>query len=168
MKAKISHQARPAVFLDRDGVINKKMPAGDYVKSWREFEFLPGAIEAIKLLKNNNYLVCVVSNQAGVGRGLMSRADLAEIQNRAQQALDRHGVAIDAWYYCLHAPEHGCDCRKPKAGLLLQAAQEHNVNLSHAVMIGDSPSDAAAGQAAGCRTILIKSGELLDVVKKLI
>ncbi len=156
------------IFLDRDGVINKKRP-NDYVKNWAEFEFLPGVIEALQLLKKRGYAIYVISNQAGVGRGLMNQADLAKIETKAQEFLSQHGVTVDGWYYCLHTPEFGCECRKPKPGLLLQAAREHQFRLDEAIFIGDSESDVLAGQSAGCATILIQNSEtLLDAVQKII
>lgn len=160
---------KKVVFLDRDGVINKKMPEHDYVKSWKEFEFLPGVREAIGLLKRSGYLIYVVSNQAGVGRGLMSREDLEVIHSRLESELLKTGASIDGFYYCLHRPEDNCDCRKPKAGLLLQAARENYLDLTKTVFIGDDGKDLEAGKAAGSKTILVGAKtNLLKAVTNLI
>lgn len=156
------------VFLDRDGVINKKMPEGDYVKNWDEFEFLPGAIEAVKLLNQNGYQVYVITNQRGIARGLMTEEDLDDIHQKMQRELKRQSVNIDDIYYCPHNYEDNCDCRKPKPGMLLQAASDHNLDLTKAICIGDSNFDVEAGKAAGCKAILVETdGDLLKVVEGL-
>lgn len=146
---------KKAVFIDRDGVINRKMPEGDYVKSWEEFEFLPGIIEALRRLAEAGYAIFVVTNQRGISRGLMTEANLRDIHSRMEEELQRHGIILAGIYYCPHGYEDDCDCRKPKPGLLLRAAAEHGVDLSASVFIGDSEKDIEAGVAAGCRTILI-------------
>ena len=155
---------RKVVLLDRDGVINRKAPEGDYVKSWREFEFLPGAVEALARLTRHGYEVYVVTNQRGIARGLMTRQDLDDIHARMRAALRRHGVELGGIYVCPHGLDDGCDCRKPKPGLLLRAAEEHDFDLGGTVFIGDSPSDAGAGRAAGCRTVLVGPGRGLPEV----
>lgn len=147
--------SKRVIFIDRDGVINRKMPEGDYVKSWSEFEFLPGAIEALGLLAKAGYAIFVVTNQRGIARGLMTEADLADIHFKMAQELERRGVRLAGIYYCPHDYEDNCDCRKPKPGLLLRAAREHNLNLADAILIGDSEKDIQAGSAAGCKTILV-------------
>lgn len=159
---------RKVIFLDRDGVINKKMAAGDYVKRWSEFEFLPGAFQALKILKDNLYEVYIISNQAGIGRGLMKDSDLFEIHKNMEKEIQAHGGRIDQIYYCPHW-EEGCLCRKPKPGMLFQAALDHQIDLPSAVFVGDDPRDLEAGNAAGCRTILLQGGKtLLDAVTSLI
>lgn len=145
------------VFLDRDGTINHRVEDG-YVTSWSGFRFLPGAKDALRRLTQAGYRIVVVSNQAGVGKGLMSAADLQEITARFRAAVRASGGRIDDVFYCTHAPAENCDCRKPKPGLLLRAASRRRVPLSKTFFVGDSESDVLAGQRAGCRTILIAAG----------
>lgn len=148
---------RKAVFLDRDGVINKKAPEGDYIKSWNEFVFLPGAIEAIKKLNEKGFLVIIVSNQRGIAKGLLTEDDLNDIHTKMQEELEKAGAKIDGIYYCPHDIKDHCNCRKPNPGLLIKAAKEWNIDINQSWMIGDQPSDIEAGKRAGCRTILIKN-----------
>jgi D-glycero-D-manno-heptose 1,7-bisphosphate phosphatase len=150
-----------AVFLDRDGVINRKMPEGSYVTCWEDFEFLPGAVEAIRTLKENGWLAIVATNQRAVARGLMSPSDLEHIHQKMTQSLRREGAAIDALYCCPHGSEDNCECRKPEPGMLLLAAREHGIDLSSSWMVGDTMKDVQAGKAAGCRTILIQDKHLI-------
>jgi D-glycero-D-manno-heptose 1,7-bisphosphate phosphatase len=145
-----------AVFLDRDGVINRER--ADYVKCWDEFEFLPGVLPALARLADLPQPVIVVTNQSAVGRGLMGRSALDEIHRRLQHRVAASGGRIDAFYLCPHRPDEGCACRKPQPGLLLQAAQDFGLNLSNCVFIGDSITDREAAQAAGCACCLVASG----------
>jgi D-glycero-D-manno-heptose 1,7-bisphosphate phosphatase len=157
------------VLLDRDGVINRKAANGDYVKTWNEFSFLPGAIEAIRLLTQHCYSSYIITNQRGIARGLMTEQDLKVIHEKMLQELKKHGAEIKQIYYCPHGDEDRCDCRKPKPGLLLRAARENGFDLSTAVFIGDDRRDAEAGENAGCKVIMVKPGNsLLDVVRLLI
>jgi D-glycero-D-manno-heptose 1,7-bisphosphate phosphatase len=157
------------ILLDRDGVINKRMPKGDYVKNWDEFQFLPGAIKAVSLLSSNGYKIYIISNQAGVARKLMTKKDLETIHRRMIRELAKKGGRINGIYYCPHGRDDGCECRKPRSGLLFQAANEHYFDLTKSVFLGDDKRDIEAGQAAGCRTIVInKYRNLLRVVKMLL
>jgi len=156
----MSKETRRAVFLDRDGVINRKAPEGDYVKCWNEFEFLPGAKEAIGKLNQEGLLVVIVSNQRGIGRGVMSEDDLKEIHSRMEDELKEERAEIDGIYYCPHDINDQCHCRKPEPSLLLSAAKEHDIDLEHSWIIGDREADIEAGKRVGCRGILIWS--LLD------
>lgn len=161
-------RCRKVVFLDRDGSINKKMPEGDYVKKWAEFEFLPGAKEALGLLSRNGYEIFIITNQRGIARGLMSEKDLHDIHENMKEELGRENIEIKGIYYCPHEKDV-CDCRKPKPGMLIKAAGDYDIKLDEAVMIGDGDSDIEAGKAAGCRTVKLEKGEtLLGVVSKLI
>ena len=108
------------IFLDRDGVINKKMPDGDYVKNWAEFEFIPQAIEALKFLSDNGYKIFVITNQRGVARGLMTKQNMEEIHSNMEAELRKRGINIEGIYYCAHNIEDNCECRKPKPGLILR------------------------------------------------
>ncbi len=146
----------PALFLDRDGVINERI-AGGYVTDWADFRFMPGITEALRALSSLALPVIVVSNQAGVGKGLLTAGKLADITRRFVEALDRSRARIDAVYYCPHTPAAGCPCRKPRPGLLEAAAVDWNLDLGSSVLVGDSASDAAAAQAAGCQAITLSS-----------
>jgi D-glycero-D-manno-heptose 1,7-bisphosphate phosphatase len=147
---------KKAVFLDRDGVINRDRP--DYVKSWQEFEFLPGALEALRLLASRPEPVIVVSNQSCIGRGLVAEERVEEIHRLMRAAVEREGGRIDAVYYCPHRPEEDCPCRKPRPGLLLRAAADFSLDLRGSVMIGDDLKDLRSAAAAGVRPILVRTG----------
>lgn len=156
------------IFLDRDGVINKKMPPQDYVKKWEEFKFLKGAVEGLKFLKERGYDIYIVSNQSGIGRGLMTQKDLFDIHKNMEKELEKEGLKIDGIYYCHHSWDAGCDCRKPRPGMLLEAAIDHQIDLPRAILIGDDERDIEAGKAAGCKAILMKTdSSLFDLVKNL-
>lgn len=155
------------VLLDRDGVINKKPPEADYVKNWKEFEFLPKAIEAIKLLTESGYKIFIISNQAGIGRKIMTEGDLKKIHQKMVQAIKRGGGSIEDIYYCPHNWNDNCDCRKPKPGMLYQASREYLFDITKAIFIGDDIRDKYAGIAAGCKTILIKKNQSLYQVVNL-
>jgi D-glycero-D-manno-heptose 1,7-bisphosphate phosphatase len=145
----------PALFLDRDGIINRRR-VDDYVKRWEEFEFLPDIFGLLPEAHAAGFVVIVVTNQRGIARGLMTEQDLAEIHRQMQQELQqRTGHRVDAIYHCPHGRADGCDCRKPKPGMLLQAAAEHNISLAESWLVGDSESDVQAGIAAGCRAVLV-------------
>ena len=160
-------QPKKVIFLDRDGVINKKAPKADYVKAWDEFEFLSGAIEAIKLLAKHDYKIFIITNQAGIARGAMTEQDLKKIHENLENELEKHNVKIEGIYYCPHGWDDGCECRKPKPGMFFQAAIDHDLDLSKSIFIGDDERDLQAGNAAGCRTILVDSElSLLKVVKE--
>jgi histidinol-phosphate phosphatase family protein len=146
----------PAIFLDRDGVINCRRP-NDYVLDWSQFVFVPGIREALKRLSSLGLPMIVISNQAAVGKGLLDVAGLGEITARMNEALIADGTSIAAAYYCTHKPDENCNCRKPKPGLLQCAAEDFNVDLSRSIFIGDSKTDVLAAQAAGCAPILFGS-----------
>ena len=159
-------QAAETVFLDRDGTINVKAPEGDYVKSWDEFEFLPGAADAVRALRNSGRRVVVVTNQRGIALGRMTEDDLADIHERMLEATG----PVDAVYHCPH-DEGECDCRKPLPGMLERAAAEvPGVDLANAVIVGDSESDMQAGAAVGVRGIRIgrDAGSLAEAVEELL
>ncbi|MEJ5199420.1 MAG: D-glycero-beta-D-manno-heptose 1,7-bisphosphate 7-phosphatase [Anaerolineae bacterium] len=146
----------PAIFLDRDGVINENR--SDYVKSWAEFVFLPGALEALRKLADLDRPVIVISNQSAIGRGIVDRETIDEINARMMDAVRAAGGRIDGVLYCPHRPDEGCICRKPRPGLLLLAAGRFGLDLCASYLIGDAESDILAAHAAGCRAILVKSG----------
>lgn len=151
-----------AVFLDRDGTINQEK---EYLHRPEEFEFIPGAPEAIGMLKDAGYLVVVVTNQSGVARGYYAEADVELIHRHMDELLAAHGVSINGYYYCPHHPENGidgymadCDCRKPLPGMLLKAASEMDIDLAASWMVGDKLADIEAGMGAGCSTALVLTG----------
>jgi len=153
---------RRAVFLDRDGTINEE---SNYLWRIEDFSFIEGAAEAIGLLKGAGFLVVVVTNQSGIGRGLYDETDLERLHSHMQDELRRKGTEVDACYFCPHHPEHGtgeygveCDCRKPLPGMLLKAADDLCIDLSVSWMIGDKLADMEAGRLAGCRTMLVRTG----------
>ena len=150
-----------AVFLDRDGVLNRRPTLARYVRRWGEFEWLPGAREAVALLKRAGCRLFLITNQAGLASGQIAPQDLAEIHHRMQQDLRSAGGELDAIYVCPHSPDAGCKCRKPKPGMLLQAAREHVFDLKSAIFIGDDEKDVQAGQAAGCRTFRVDDDRTL-------
>lgn len=144
------------VFLDRDGVINENRP--DHVKTWGEFVFLPGALDALRALHLAGWHVIVITNQAVINRRLVPQTTVDEINQRMVDTIARHGGHIDAVLYCPHRPDEGCACRKPQPGLLLQAADRFHLVLPQCYVIGDAFTDIAAGQAVGCRTVLVETG----------
>ncbi len=154
--------ARRAVFLDRDGTINIEK---DYLYRIEDFEFIVGVPQAIKRLNEAGFLVVVVTNQSGVARGLFNQDQVEKLHRHIQQELDRVGARIDGFYLCPHHPTEGigefrldCPCRKGKPGMLLQAAVEHDIDLSRSFMIGDKMADVEAGEAAGCSSLLVLTG----------
>lgn len=145
-----------AVFVDRDGVINRKMPEGEYVMTWSQFHLLPGAIDAIAKLKRAGLLVIVVTNQRGIALGLYGAEDVVRIHARLQQELAVNGASIDGFYICPH-DDGVCQCRKPQTGLFAQAMADFpGIRPQSSVMVGDSFSDIEFGRNAGMRTIFIK------------
>lgn len=154
---------RPAVFLDRDGTVNREV---DYLADPGELELLPGAAEAIARWNDAGWLVVVVTNQSGIARGILSEERLREIHDRLALILAERGAVIDAFHHCPHHPEIGeppyrcdCDCRKPAPGMLLRAAAELSIDLSRSWIIGDSFRDLEAGAAAGVPGILVATGK---------
>lgn len=147
----------PAIFLDRDGVLIENK--SDYVRDWSQVEIFPEAIHTLSHSALKNYKIVIVTNQSAVGRGLISLDTAIEINSRLVQLIHHHGGQVDAAYLCPHKPDDDCSCRKPKPGLLLQAATELSLNLPRSWMIGDAWSDVQAGQAAGVReSILLRTG----------
>jgi D-glycero-D-manno-heptose 1,7-bisphosphate phosphatase len=154
---------KPAVFLDRDGVLCENRD--DYVKSLDEFVFLPGAAEAVATLRKAGLMVVVVTNQSAIGRGVVAAEAVREIHDTMLATLKTQGAEVDDVLVCPHAPEANCDCRKPKPGLLIQAAGEHQIDLARSWMVGDASSDIAAGAKAGCETVLVLTGRGADQMR---
>jgi D-glycero-D-manno-heptose 1,7-bisphosphate phosphatase len=147
-----------AVFLDRDGVINRKPAEGKYLTCWEEFQILPGAIEGITRLNRAGFFVVVVTNQRCVAKGLLTTTELEVLNQRMSNFLTRAGATINAVYYCPHETEPSCHCRKPAPGMLLDAAREHGIDLPTSWMIGDSKDDIETGKNAGCKTARLSAG----------
>jgi D-glycero-D-manno-heptose 1,7-bisphosphate phosphatase len=148
-------KSNKAIFLDRDGVINKEKST--YVKTVSELEIFSGIANSIKKLKDAGFLVIVITNQSAVNRGLTNHDNVNYIHFNIQEYLRKNGTFIDKFYYCPHRPDENCSCRKPKPGLLLKAAGELNIDLNSSWMIGDSDSDIEAAKSAGCKSIKINS-----------
>ena len=156
----------PAVILDRDGVLNVKPPRATYVTSWSEWKWLPGALEALAHFTEKGFRVFVVSNQAGIGRGAMTEADLTAIHARMMEEVVAAGGRIDAIYHCPHDWDAGCDCRKPSPGMLFAVQRDHHIDLTRTPFIGDDPRDAEAAAAAGAPSLMVDAdSSLLDLAK---
>jgi len=150
------------IFLDRDGVINADPAEKRYVTCWRDFRFLPGSVEALKRLNEFHYDIAVISNQAGVSRGLFSLEDLEEVNREMLKALGKFGVKLKKVYYCPHMDEDNCSCRKPKTGLFIKAVEElgiKKISWQEIFFIGDGKFDVWAGKSIGLKTILVLSGK---------
>ena len=157
---------RKAIFMDRDGVINKNVKN---LSSPKDFVMFPDVPTAIKKINNAGYLVIIVTNQPNISKGFCTFKDLENIHNKMKKLLYKYGAKVDEIYVCPHHPEKGfegeitelkfdCKCRKPKPGLLLQAIKEQGINPKDSWMIGDSDSDIIAGKSAGCRTVFLTKG----------
>jgi D-glycero-D-manno-heptose 1,7-bisphosphate phosphatase len=144
------------LILDRDGVINQDSP--DYIKSPAEWQAIPGSLEAIARLSGAGWKLAVATNQAGLGRGLFELEALEAIHRKMIAAVEAAGGAIHAIRYCPHAPDEGCECRKPKPGLLLQLARENHIDLAQSWFVGDSLRDLQAAWAAKTGAILVRTG----------
>jgi D-glycero-D-manno-heptose 1,7-bisphosphate phosphatase len=144
-----------AVFLDRDGTINREV---DFLSDPSEVELLPGASEAIARLNNGTWLVIVVTNQSGVGRGYFSKETVDSVHHKLQVLLTKDNARLDAVYYCPHHPDDGCKCRKPALGMLQQAVVDYDIDLQRSFVIGDKLSDVEMGKHAGCRSVLVLTG----------
>jgi len=146
---------RPAVFLDRDGTINEEM---GYINHLSRFRLLPDAAPAIRRLNEAGLPVVVVTNQSGAARGYFPAALVDEVHHRLQELLAQEGARVDAIYTCLHGPDAGCPCRKPRPGLLLQAAQDLNLNIGRSYLVGDRYKDVETAANAGAKGILVLTG----------
>jgi D-glycero-D-manno-heptose 1,7-bisphosphate phosphatase len=154
---------RRAAFLDRDGVLNVDY---GHVGQVDQFEWMPSAREAVLWLNEHDWLVVVVSNQAGIARGLYSEEDYVEVTHHMVAELEELGAHVDRWYHCPHHPEHTgpCSCRKPQPGMLLRALEELGIDKKCSFMVGDRISDRAAAEAAGVAFVAFEGGDLLDLV----
>lgn len=146
-----------AVFLDRDGTLNVEK---GYVYHNEDWEWIPGAIDAIVAFKNAGFLVIVISNQAGIARGYYAEADVIKLHAWMNEELKKHGAVIDGFYFCPHHPEYSgeCECRKPMPGMLYEAKRDFDIDFGRSWLIGDKVSDIHAGWAAGVKSILVLTG----------
>lgn len=175
--AKNLRRPQKAIFLDRDGTINKYV---GFLREIEDFELNDGAADAIKEINESGYLAVVVTNQPVIARGEVTVPELDQIHMKLETELGKVGAYIDALYYCPHHPDRGfegevkelkidCDCRKPKPGMLIKAANDYNIDLSASWMIGDGKNDVIAGQAAGCKTVKIETnGNLLKIIRSIV
>lgn len=153
------------VFIDRDGVINKD-PGGwtrhNYVTDPKDLHFIPGSLEALKLLKNKGFRTILISNQAGVGKGYFTLKELEAVNRRVLDEVRRSGGDISETYYCVHRQEDNCSCRKPKTGLFDKAIKKYGIDPRTTYFIGDSYVDMSAGKSIGARTIFVRSGKYTE------
>ncbi|MBR2045056.1 MAG: D-glycero-beta-D-manno-heptose 1,7-bisphosphate 7-phosphatase [Agathobacter sp.] len=167
VQAKNLHNKQKAIFLDRDGVLNKYV---GFLRNINEFALIEGVTEAVKKINESGYLAIVVTNQPVIARGEVTYDELQEIHNKMETLLGKEGAYLDGIYFCPHHPHKGyegeipelkfdCECRKPKPGMLVKAAEDFNIDLAQSWMIGDSVNDVEAGKAAGCKTAFIGEGE---------
>lgn len=165
VQAKNLKNKQKAIFLDRDGTINKYV---GFLRKEEEFELLPGVADAVKKINQSGYLAIVVTNQPVIARGEVTFDGLQKIHNKMETLLGKEGAYLDGIYFCPHHPHKGyegevpelkidCDCRKPKPGMLLKAAEDFNIDLSQSYMVGDGENDIKAGIAAGCKTVLLNT-----------
>ncbi len=155
-----------AIFLDRDGVINKEV---SHLSDPKDFEFIKGSIEALKLLKQKGFLLIIITNQAGIARGYFTEKTLITIHNKMKNILKKNNIQLDDIYYCPHHPEFTgpCDCRKPNLGMILKAQLKYNIDLSNSYMVGDTLNDIQTGRAARCKTVLVLTGYGNEEQKKI-
>ena len=156
------------LFLDRDGVINKKLE-GRYVRSWQEFEFMPNSLLAIKKLSKRCKKIIVVTNQQGIGKGIMTTDDLSLLHQKMQEEIAQNGGKIDEIYFCPHLEKENCKCRKPGIGMIEKAMYDFpSIDVQNSFLIGDSVSDIAAGERAGIESIKVDNQfTLFDWVNQL-
>jgi D-glycero-D-manno-heptose 1,7-bisphosphate phosphatase len=166
MRRRVFRRARKkrldTIFIDRDGVINKD-PHGwtphSYVTTWKDFKFLPGVFQALKLLNKHEIKVVIISNQAGVGKGYFTKAELDGVTKRMLDEINKNGGNIEEVCYCIHKKEDNCRCRKPSPGMLESAARKYDIDPRKTFFIGDTERDVLAGQAMRMRTIFVASGK---------
>lgn len=157
-----------AVFLDRDGTINEEV---GYLSRLEDLKIYANAAEAIRLMKEKDFLAIVITNQSGVARGFFSEEFILTVHNKINEYLKTHGTSLDALYYCPHHPRYGneqyrkeCSCRKPQPGLLLQAAEDFNIDMKSSYVIGDMPRDMDIARTVGAKGVMVKTGYGRNVV----
>ena len=154
------------IFLDRDGVINKEV---NYLHKIDDFEFIDGIFDTCQHFQSLGYKIIVITNQSGIYRGYYTEQDYQKVTQWMLNQFEKENINILDIFHCPHGPDSTCNCRKPKPGMLLRAAQENNIDLQKSFLIGDSMTDIEAASAAGCKGILLKENEsLLDIVENLL
>lgn len=148
-------ERRPAVFLDRDGTLNEHV---EYIHEVEKFRLIPGAVEALKRLKDHGFRLVVVTNQPGIGMGYFSKEDFFRVNREFLKLVRAGGVTLDRVYFCPHSDNDRCDCRKPATGLIERAVAELNLDLTRSFVVGDMTGDVELGRKAGCRSILVRTG----------
>jgi D-glycero-D-manno-heptose 1,7-bisphosphate phosphatase len=159
ISSKTQQNSLKAIFLDRDGVLNRKLPENNYVRCPSEFDLLPEVLPALRIFRQLGFALVVITNQRGIGRGLMTDDDLHKVHNFMNSLFRDAGLSIDGIYYCPHDKADYCDCRKPAPGMILAATKDLNIDLSSSFMVGDSASDIKAAQNAGVRSVLISQNQ---------
>jgi D-glycero-D-manno-heptose 1,7-bisphosphate phosphatase len=164
----VSAPPRPAAFLDRDGVLNHRIPGDTYVTRPEELELLPQVPAAARRLRDAGFALVVVTNQRGIARGFMSEEDVTRVHDKLRAAFVEAGAPLAAVYHCPHDRHEGCECRKPKPGMLTRAIEELHLDVGSSLLIGDSQSDLDAAQAAGVpvRVLMASDGDLLDALDR--
>ena len=155
-----------ACFLDRDGVIN--VDEG-YVGTIERFHFIPGIFEALQKLQQRGFKLIIVTNQSGIARGYYSHEEYERLTRYMLEEFAKRGIEITAVYHCPHHPDENCDCRKPKPGMIVRAAREHNIDLASSWLVGDTMKDIEAAQRAGIKNmVLLDNKRLIDVVEEIV
>ena len=159
-------EKKKAIFLDRDGVINKEV---NYLSNPDDFELIENTIEALKILKKKHFLLIVITNQAGIARGYFNEEILLEIHNKMNSLLKQYNVFLDDIFYCPHHPDFTgpCECRKPNPGMIYRARDKYNINLNNSYVVGDTINDIKTGLNAGCITVLVLTGYGAEEQKKI-
>lgn len=158
-------EPQKAVILDRDGVLNVRPPQAHYVRCWEEFQWLPGAKDALRMLTQAGYKLILATNQSGIARGEMNDEQLAKLHHTMTEEIRQAGANIDAIYHCPHGWDEGCFCRKPSPGMLFQAQRDFHLDLTNTLWVGDDDRDMEAGAAAGCQCVQVTDDRsLLDVI----
>ena len=147
------------VILDRDGVLNQEAEGGGYIARPEDFIWMPGALEALRMLRQAGMYLSVTTNQSGVGRGIMSLAQLEAVHRRMRSEAAEHGAALDALFFCPHSPEEGCDCRKPAPGMIQAAIARSGFTAAESILVGDAQRDLEAAARAGVRAALVRTGK---------
>jgi D-glycero-D-manno-heptose 1,7-bisphosphate phosphatase len=162
---------QPALFLDRDGVVNREL---GYVHRPEDFHFIDGVFAACRKMRQAGFRLFIITNQAGIARGYYSEADYNQLTQWMLNEFSKHGIEIDDVYYCPHHPVHGigcyrrhCDCRKPAPGMIVRAAKEHSLDLQRSILVGDKATDIEAGRSAGVgHCVLVLTGHSLGAADK--
>ena len=163
MPSPIQSGTRRCLFLDRDGVINAAPPAGEYIQRWEDFHLLPEAVSWIRLFKAAGFLTIVITNQRGIALGRYSDADLLALHERMRAELAAQGAILDDIFYCPHQ-EGACDCRKPLPGLVIEAQQKWDIDLSASLLIGDTERDRLLAERCGIPFALVRDGRVVETI----